>query len=1029
MHECVNNAGGGTPISKYIPTLIVFLILLASAIPYGGVALWAQTLTGLLCLTLAGYVLMRGRKQAPLPAALPGSRFFALFFGWTALIALIHATTGLIRGTGGSLAVFSTTLFLWCAWAALTASTRRFAGRTQVLRVMVIGITIIASAEAVIGVIGLYVPLGIYDKFVSGTRAAGTFSSGNSMGGLLALSLPPTLAMAQLAMIRAGNHIRQRRSRILHEAKREDYCLLTALLWLLATLAQAVALILSGSRGAISATLVALLCLCAWFVFSRDRQQQRDRMPVVTAILVTLLVLAIGAGGTYAFTLERLKQLETMQQAALPRTLIWQATIKQVAHEPLGAGPGRFADAFLPFQPPGYGGNRVYNAHNDYLEIMSETGIPGLLLLLTAFVLTLAGAARRLLPACEGESVWLRRAAFLSVVAGLIHAAVDFNLSSRPGVAALFFCMLGVALSRPSRTGDAHRHSPTQPPTSHWQHLAATLACGLLALNQLRLATASTLMEQGLAAISGEPSLYFWLPVPDITREQALGRLRVACRLAPESDEMHRRLAWALVTDSDKRLAENIKKAQAKNRDVPAHVIASQMGILMRMDEHRWLTEARHVIDKACRLAPDNADAAALAARISVRLAASATSPEETIAEIDQSLAHFARARERAPNDATILRQLLTTLTLLPDALATVEAPVQLSEARRAGMETGLHLLHLGEIRLETILDAWSRLGLDPFTVLDAVGPLPADAAIQLYNFYNQQPQPQPQAALRALDNIETAVAAGRLSAAGFRNTTQEEVLLDRYRLQLTRERARWYLWQHQFDLYRKSADDRWSLLQGDIEHKLKQTTSNKGVAMRFRYLNLRELLMTRGLDEQHARELATLMEQHGESEITIANVLSPFQPAPSLDATMDEHPDHILDMHLLGGQAVFIGLTIREDTVHTFWRFHARVPSDLEAVFMFRDDQNELVATGTVLFKQAFGREFAIGAPPLGKVFHATTPIPPRAALSDFLEIGLRRRSTGAWLPSIEGLRLCKIHNWKSLGRATGTTGPQKTD
>lgn len=1013
--------GGGTPITAYVPTLFVFLILLASAIPYGGVALWAQTLTGLLCLMLAGYGLtIRHRREVPPPAA-PGSRFFALFLGWTVLLALVHAATGLIHGTGGSLPVLSTTLFLWCAWTALTTATRRSASRTRMLRTLVTGIAIIASAQAVVGVIGLYVPLGIYGKFVNGPRAAGTFSSGNSMGGFLALSLPPTLAMAQLAMIRSGKHIRQRRSRILHEARREDYCLLTALLWLLATLVQVVALLLSGSRGAISAALVALLCFCAWFLRNRDRQQQRDRLPVVTASLVILLVLAIGAGGTYAFTLQRLKAIETVQQTALPRTLIWQAALKQVAHQPLGAGPGRFAEAFLPFQPPGFGGNRVYHAHNDYLEIMGETGIPGLLLLLMAFALTLAGAARRLLPDREGESVWLRRAALLSVVAGLIHAAVDFNLTSRPGVATLFFCLLGVALSRTPRTGNEQAPVKTRS-ASRLRRLAAVILCSLLAANQLRLATAATLMEQGLAAIIGESSLYFWLPVPERTREQALGRLRLARRLAPDSAEIHRRLARALVADIDKRIAEAIGKAQAGNPELPGPAIASRMRILMRVDEHRQLSEARLAIDEACRLAPGNADAAAQAARITARLAALATSPGETIAGVGQTLAHVARARERAPNDATVQRQLLAALARLPEALATVEAPAQLAEARLAGTQTGLHLLHLGESRLDAVLDAWSSLGLDAFTVLDATSPLPADVAIQLYHFYSRQNRTPD--TIRALDALEAAIETGLLSAAGFRDRAQEAAMVDSYRAQLTRERARWNLRQHRFDAYRESAAARQTVLRRDIESKLKEAVRNEAVAQRFRYLNLRELQAKRGLDEQHARELATLMEQHGESGSAIANVLAPFQ-TPPLSDDPGEAPDHRLDLQLLGGQAVFIGFSIREDTMHTYWRFHARVPSDLQAVFMFRDEQHEHVTSAAFTFTQAFGRAFAVGAPPVGKVFHTTTPIPPLAALSEHLEIGLRRRSTGGWLPSVEGLPRCEFQNWKSLRR----TNSEKTD
>lgn len=1017
------------PITAHLPLLLLALILLASAIPYGGVALWAQTLTGLLCLLYAGSWFLARRERKPSPPAMPGTRVFVLFFAWTVVLAVVRIARDGTGGGLGSAPIFSTTLFLWIAWALLAVTTRRLASGTNTLRYLITGVAILAGIQGVIGIIGLHTPLGAYSRFVSGPRAVGTFSSGNAFGGFLALSLPPTLAMAQLAMIRAGAHIRQRRARMLHEATRADVCVLTALLWLLATLVQAVALLLSGSRGAISAALVALVGICVWFVRDRTGGSQRDRIPVA-AILATLLILVIGAGGTYAFTLQRLKTLETTQQAALPRTLIWQSALRQIARQPLGAGPGRFAEAFLPFQPPGYGGNRVYHAHNDYLEVMSETGIPGMLLLLTAFSLALTGATRRLSNHQYGESIWMRRAALLSVVAGLIHAAVDFNLTSRPGVAALFFCLLGVALARRAHAGD-HAPAPAVPIRRRLQRSLITIACGLLAANQIRLATAATLMEQGFAAIIGEPSLYFWLPVPALNRDQALARLRQARRLAPESAEIHLRLARALVIDSEHRLTTAIANARDEHPDLPAHVVASRMRILLRRDERDRLTRALGAAETACRLAPRNGDAAAQAARITARLAALMPTPEAVGTQIDSTLSRAARARALAPNDATILRQLLASLARLADALAVIEAPSQATTIRQSAMEIGLHLLHLGQSRLDSILDSWSRLGLDTFAVLEAIGPLPADAARQLYQFHYRQHDSS--SARRALDALETALDAGLLSAAGFRDPAREAELLADYRHLLTREHARWHLRQHRFATYREQSDARQAVLRHDIESKLAQGSMNEAVARRFRYLNLRSLHKTRGLDEAHARELAVLMEQHGEAESAIADVLSPFLPAPEVDGLISEKPDHLLDMHLLGGRAVLVGFSIRDDTIYTFWRFHARVPADLQARFYFRDEQRAHAASADFRFSRELGRRFAVGAPPIGRVFRGETALPALAELSIHLELGLYSPSSRQWLPTPEGLPRCEIDNWKSLRRTDATdtvTGDiQKTD
>ena len=108
-----------------------------------------------------------------------------------------------------------------------------------------------------------------------------------------------------------------------------------------------------------------------------------------------------------------------------------------------GAGPGSFYLAFPPYRTEKIGAF-FDHAHNDYIEIAAESGLPGLAIL-GLFVILSVGAALR--------AQWERRdplmrgmsfACIMGVTSILIHSWVDFNLQI-PANAALFMvlCALG----------------------------------------------------------------------------------------------------------------------------------------------------------------------------------------------------------------------------------------------------------------------------------------------------------------------------------------------------------------------------------------------------------------------------------------------------------------------------------------------------------------------------------------------------------------------------------------------------------
>ena len=88
-------------------------------------------------------------------------------------------------------------------------------------------------------------------------------------------------------------------------------------------------------------------------------------------------------------------------------------------------------------------GRRFFQAHNEYLEIAAEQGLPGIAVMLglTAFALTGSyGLARQAGSVKERRLGW---ALFAAVVATSIDATATFSLQN-PGSALFFWMLLGL---------------------------------------------------------------------------------------------------------------------------------------------------------------------------------------------------------------------------------------------------------------------------------------------------------------------------------------------------------------------------------------------------------------------------------------------------------------------------------------------------------------------------------------------------------------------------------------------------------
>jgi len=209
-----------------------------------------------------------------------------------------------------------------------------------------------------------------------------------------------------------------------------------------------VALVLTRSRMGNASFLIALivtglLALWAW----------KSMAPVTLALIASLLVIDVVLIGHWV-GLDRV--VKRMEQTALlkddrrseetleERQIASALGLQTVRDYPwVGSGARSFEAVFPRYREPGIQG-RYQHAHNDYLEIASDTGVIGLILLAGS---VLACAARALRVLCTHGSRLARGLAFsslMSIIAMAVHSSVEFNLQI-PAVALTFCVMLALA--------------------------------------------------------------------------------------------------------------------------------------------------------------------------------------------------------------------------------------------------------------------------------------------------------------------------------------------------------------------------------------------------------------------------------------------------------------------------------------------------------------------------------------------------------------------------------------------------------
>ena len=212
---------------------------------------------------------------------------------------------------------------------------------------------------------------------------------------------------------------------------------------------------LSGSRGGMLAFLAQMVVLAVLLLRSR---RGNWKQPLVLGIFLTLVIVFLVWLGGNELT-RRLASIHAETQTEISggtRLTIVRDSLHMLAQRPvLGWGLGTFPIIYPQFRSF-YTTFFVNHAHNDYLQLLVETGLAGFAIMVWFLVLVFRQAAAKLKDWIETSTGALTVAALLGCIGILVHSFLDFNLQI-PANAALFYVLCAMAASPPLQESQRRR--------------------------------------------------------------------------------------------------------------------------------------------------------------------------------------------------------------------------------------------------------------------------------------------------------------------------------------------------------------------------------------------------------------------------------------------------------------------------------------------------------------------------------------------------------------------------------------------
>ncbi len=399
-------------------------------LPFAGIGITVTQLALAATIFLFPIVVLVRRQFVYYPAVAVALTFFLLV-----QVASLAVAQNLLFGVA--------TIYRW------TAALLAFLATTHLIRtrrtVIILGCGISAAAVAEVGFGTLQSALGLAPPSFAVTsgfyRAYGTFGQPNPFAGylemaglwLVALSIWTVRQTARLLQRYRRERVRSLASSAVTRTRMLTTAI-TAAWFSIGALASFVGIILSFSRGAWIGTFAGL----GIFVLFAPRAIRR--LGFVAVFVVATAALAGGWEQLPAAVRERAQQLVTQSRpfdvrdvqltsenwAVVERMVHWQAAWGMFLDHPwTGVGAGNFGVAFPEYSPHPLFRIARGHAHNYYLHVLAELGIPGLLAYAAVLTAGLTLLVRTLRRAPSSFDRLLALGALSATTAVMVHNLVE----------------------------------------------------------------------------------------------------------------------------------------------------------------------------------------------------------------------------------------------------------------------------------------------------------------------------------------------------------------------------------------------------------------------------------------------------------------------------------------------------------------------------------------------------------------------------------------------------------------------------
>lgn len=449
---------------------VPFLLLLVWApIPLGSNRPWATAIleVGIFALALAWtwlYALGRVHVRTPLRRAWPVMLLFALWLAWLTvqvvplpveLVRLVSPTRAQLPMPLAAPAMetisidpYASVRFLLksCAWVAAFCLTLALMRSRERLKTTAIVIVAAGTVQALIASF-LHLAKLNYEVFFTAfnhvSNAHGTFVNRNHLAGYLEICLALGIGM-MIATLKGGS-AQSWKQRFRETA---GWLLSTRVLLRISLVIMVIALVMTRSRMGNAAFFSSMLVAG---VIGLATSRYATRSTVI--LLVSLIIIDVFIVGTWFGVENVIKRYEetTIYRELQPtggsleeRLEPGLYALDMLKDYPLtGSGGGTFYTAFPKYRP-GVISAYFDFAHNDYVQLTTETGVIGLgllgLVVLSTFAISLRTLYERRDPLCRGIAF----GATMGIIAIMIHSWVDFNLQI-PANAFTFVVLLASA--------------------------------------------------------------------------------------------------------------------------------------------------------------------------------------------------------------------------------------------------------------------------------------------------------------------------------------------------------------------------------------------------------------------------------------------------------------------------------------------------------------------------------------------------------------------------------------------------------